>query len=75
MIVTAEEAKTKWCPFARVRPAMTDAGAVNRLDRGDDPSAWPHCIADSCMAWRWVNQPANEAKHKGSCGLVEKEAA
>jgi hypothetical protein len=22
MIITAEEAKTKWCPFARVRPAI-----------------------------------------------------
>jgi hypothetical protein len=70
MMVTADEAKTKWCPFARLRPAMTDAGSVNRLDRGDDPGAWPHCIADSCMAWRWW-----KAEHKGYCGLVGKEAA
>ena len=69
MNVTAEEAKTKWCPFARVRHG--ESNSVNRHS-GGDPSIWPHCIADECMAWRWWNQPANEAKHKGYCGLVGK---
>jgi hypothetical protein len=70
MITTAEEAKTKWCPFARVR--AVESAAVNRTDLA--PTDWPHCIADDCMAWRWWNQPANETKHKGYCGLVGKEA-
>lgn len=70
MIVTAEEAKTKWCPFART-VAYHTSGAVNRL-AGLTPSDWPHCIADDCMAWRWWNQPSNEAKHKGYCGLAGK---
>ena len=72
MILTAEEAKTKWCPFARV--AAQGGAGVNR-HVGASPSTWPHCITDSCMAWRWWNQPANEAKHRGYCGLVGKEAA
>jgi hypothetical protein len=71
MMLTAEEAKTKWCPFARL--GSYQSGGVNRS--GLSPSDWPHCIAEDCMAWRWWNQPANEAKHKGYCGLVGKEAA
>jgi len=49
--VTEEEAKQRWCPFARI-----DSTAANRPNPGDnfDPSAgWPPCIASACMAWRW----------------------
>jgi hypothetical protein len=71
MLDAAEQAKSKWCPFARVR--ALDNGSVNRF--GLSSEDWPHCIADGCMAWRWANQPADETKHRGYCGLVSKENA
>lgn len=53
MLVTEEEAKTKWCPHVRVMNFAPDAShnpAVNR------PTADYHCIGADCMAWRWVDQ-------------------
>lgn len=51
--MTEEEAKTKWCPHARV-----DSTASNRPDSypGHDIGSgkWPTCIGSACMAWRWV---------------------
>lgn len=66
MLTTAEAARTKWCPFARTW--ALDSGAVNRSGLGKDD--WPHCIADDCMLWEWRNQPANDAKRVGCCGLA-----
>lgn len=67
-MLTAEEAKTKWCPFARIR--AFDSGAVNRS--GLQPSDWPHCIADGCMMWEWRNNPGPESgkQRSGVCGLM-----
>jgi len=48
--VTEEEAKTKWCPFARC-----DHNATNRANPGpnaDMTAGWAPCIASACMAWR-----------------------
>lgn len=39
------EAKTKWCPFARVGEQASGA-AENR------PDGSYNCIASACMAWR-----------------------
>jgi hypothetical protein len=66
MMVTAEEAKTKWCPFARVW--SLDSGAVNRTK---DSGSWPNCIADGCMMWEWRTNPGAESgkQPKGVCGL------
>lgn len=63
--MTEQEAKTKWCPFARERPAqgMPDGGG-NRTPYGspeDGPVADDYtreqamlfpCIGSACMAWR-----------------------
>jgi len=49
--VTEDEAKTKWCPFARVY-----SSAENRPNPGpnaDTEAGWPPCIGSACMAWRW----------------------
>lgn len=53
--MTEDEAKTKWCPFARpAAVAPHDCGEVrgNRnMDGAVDTGAL--CIASQCMAWRW----------------------
>jgi hypothetical protein len=71
MMLTVEEAKTKWCPFARVR--ANDGGSVNRYP-GAPLNTWPHCIADSCMAWEWRTNPGPEntkgKQPRGVCGLA-----
>ena len=61
--MTEEEAKTKWCPFARVIVGQADGSHIatqppyNRFQRADDRTAVPpasYCIGSACMAWRWI---------------------
>jgi hypothetical protein len=59
--MTEDEAKTRWCPFARTldwtvacggdEPELL-AAAVNRGPHGPQPEAL--CIGSACMAWRWA---------------------
>lgn len=58
MIITEEEAKTKWCPMVRTHIVnvkdyygdTTAAGsAVNKCTKRSV------CIASACMMWRWVD--------------------
>lgn len=55
--MTEEEAKTRWCPFARVGSGQSGLGSMNR-DGMPSPHApdvvtlGPLCIASACMAWR-----------------------
>ena len=59
MLLTEEEAKTKWCPNSRFSVADGEHG-VNRwwsakTDDGPysvNPEAC-RCIASRCAAWRW----------------------
>lgn len=59
MAITEAEAKTRWCPFARIVGAIDhiipdDQAAFNRIhNRGEGqipPSSL--CIGSACMAWR-----------------------
>lgn len=52
--MTKDEAKAKWCPFARPVFAgpSRDVAAMNRMGDGT-PEAAAMCIASACMAWRW----------------------
>lgn len=63
--MTEEEAKTKWCPFAR----------------DVDGAPTTNCIGSACMAWRWDHDIYRESPYvpryvpsetEGHCGLAEK---
>lgn len=74
MILTEEQARTKWCPFARPDQTVSLDGIIYAR-KGD-------CIASDCMAWRWATLPperqlrsetsktANPVPGKGFCGLA-----
>ena len=84
--MTEEEAKTKWCPFARVSADVTQNGAhvaitpsFNRRTTQDHPSgamvAGSLCVGSACMAWRTheVTEHAEGSRFTtthGYCGLA-----
>jgi hypothetical protein len=55
--MTEDEAKTKWCPFARpvvgVPKGIGSTITGNRI--GSDISG-SLCIASACMQWRWSEE-------------------
>lgn len=77
---TEDEARQKWCPFARVIEMLDDEpvegyGVGNRSTM---QTSHPHarCLASECMAWRWKGPwewvgegPARKRARRGFCGL------
>ncbi|MCM8736631.1 hypothetical protein M5E06_21115 [Azospirillum sp. A1-3] len=56
MLMTEEQARTKWCPHARVTDGSCsdESGGNNRwLDAKGEENC--RCIASDCMAWRFVD--------------------
>lgn len=58
MIVSEEEAKAKWCPFAKSRAVSVTSpkGQMSTAywpEPHDDSYADIRCIASQCMMWRW----------------------
>lgn len=84
--MTEEEAKAKWCPFARYVFGATDFPAGNRFEgdssTADEARAGTLCIGSACMAWRtgettFRSEPAGPqggyrkvAVNHGFCGLA-----
>ena len=64
MYLTEENARKKWCPFARTSDG--DA-SVSRFSQGGADSDCL-CLASGCMAWRWLT--VHEIT--GYCGLAAK---
>jgi len=65
--MTEDEAKTKWCPFARL--AELDGANRGSVSGHDMPLA--KCIGTACMAWRWRIIPSKQDPHEaGYCGLA-----
>ena len=81
MIVTEQEARTKWCPHARLgnNPGCNRAADVTGPWRDRVPKAL--CIASECMAWKWKQNHSPEEREQrkvhhlaaevplGYCGL------
>lgn len=71
--MTEDEAKKKWCPFARA-PWLNGDGpygvvAVNRQATGVRPKNLgapeePKCLGSECMAWRWLLPPKETEENK-----------
>ena len=79
-MITEDEAKTKWCPFAR-SIVSTGGGANRGKDSGGSPPPHVNCIGSACMAWRRVPKArrdqfvedlvhATGSSDKGYCGLA-----
>ena len=73
MIVTDQEARQKWCPFAMAagsyedKPAGTGITTFNRSDSGHaDKNCM--CLGSDCMAWRWHD----ERNKTGFCGVARR---
>lgn len=60
---TEEEARTKWCPFARsagvtdggeIVVSNRDAESINKIGHAETLNPLScRCIASGCQAWRW----------------------
>ena len=76
-MLTEQEARTKWCPMARVarfgiekselgNTVEAIVGSCNRdaLGKSPNPIGSCRCIASDCMMWRW------DIASEGHCGLA-----
>lgn len=75
MTITEDEARKKWCPYARIlHPGDEDTGAAigynRRTDSGWDDCGDNFCIASECMAWRWKLNDHGHSMNLGWCGLA-----
>ena len=73
--MTEDEARKRWCPFARNRaiPCVDSEGNDVLIVASDDEGEplGSNCIASDCMAWHWHRGvPAG-----GYCGLAGKPGA
>ena len=71
-MMTEEEARKKWCPFARQMVEIRSQGggvtgpvAVASANRFNDDKG-TLCVASGCMAWRW-----GESKFEGAQAVVD----
>jgi hypothetical protein len=75
--MTEEEAKQKWCPFAKPGQTLPDLCGEIRGNRemtgAADPGAL--CLGSDCMAWRWSSWTTDIDGERigltGYCGLVQ----
>jgi len=63
MLLTEEEAKTKWCPMVRFITSHNFQGSVRTLINNRDGGNESVCIASECMWWKWDGE-------RGYCGKI-----
>lgn len=61
--MTEEEAKTKWCPYARLD------GNNRHWGSGGDAAPISRCVASACMAWRWDKKPNPDWKPQSQMAM------
>lgn len=60
--MTENDAKSKWCPLARMDENNSNRRYVDGTCEQD-----PKCIASECACWVWEG---NESYFTGHCGLT-----
>ncbi len=67
-IHTTEEAKKKWCPFARTPNYINiTAASTNRNLNGEALNS-SLCIGPACMAWQWTADYESKRSKDANCG-------
>ena len=76
MLLTEEEARTKWCPHVRdLNDESSGNTAYNFSTKEGRNPEFARCIASDCTQWRWhcspenVDVPEYGQKPTGYCGL------
>lgn len=74
--LTEQDAQQKMCPLMRLQVDDYDVAGNHIGSKG----VYKHCVAGSCMAWRWASQlsrrvdgPIQIEQHRnklGFCGLA-----
>jgi len=81
--MTEEEAKTKWCPYARLGSSTSGLGGFNRFISPAREADFDgtRCVGSACMAFRWdFKTAARKSDFPGSastsdggfCGLASR---
>ena len=75
--MTEDEAKTKWCPFAR-HPVLVNYSTVVSVNRGTDDDSLiqgiSRCIGSRCMGWVAEKELADDGwlpTGGGLCGFIQ----
>ena len=84
--MTEDEAKTKWCPMARI-PWMQgqfpdisgfaiNRQAIDEKPKNSDLPDMPKCIGSACMMWRWKDTSfdPNDKLEKAELSLSREES-
>jgi len=68
--MTEDEAKTKWCPWARVRGGESRFSSYREgIGHISLPHSGTHCLGSGCMAWRW-SELESRTGHCGNAGAT-----
>ncbi|AWJ93269.1 hypothetical protein Sp245p_25945 (plasmid) [Azospirillum baldaniorum] len=74
MLMTEEQARTKWCPHARQTGVTNRDGGMcataNRAGSEHYGVENCNCIASGCMAWRWVRVRDDEGSEDGGAAIL-----
>lgn len=68
MILTEEEARTKWCPEVQ----FVDSSGYGIISNRDVGARNEYCIASNCMMWRWFDTSDPVKASTGYCGKAGK---